>query len=69
MENTLIINSCAKSIEVQGTSIGIRMAYLENQSITTRIESDDADVGRSSIKFMKIDFHEWSRMRSCWRVP
>ena len=58
------MNSCAKSTEVQGTSIGIKMAYLENQLIITRMESDDANVGRSSIKFIEIDFHEWSRMRS-----
>ena len=40
------------------------MACLENQSTITRIESDEADAERGSIKSMKIDSHGWGRMGS-----
>ena len=56
-------------MEVQVISIEMKMAYLENQSITIRIESDKADVGRGSMKFIEIDSHRQDRMGSCWRIP
>ena len=40
------------------------MAYLENQSTTTRMELDEADAERGSMKSMEIDSHRCSRMGS-----
>ena len=68
LKNTLTMKSWARSAKVQVTFIRIKIACLENQSITIGIESEDADVGRGSMKFIEIDSDKQGRMESCWRV-
>ena len=50
LENTLIMNSCARSAEIQVTSVRIKMTCLENQLITIRMKSEDANARRDIIE-------------------
>ena len=64
LENMCIMNSIARSLEVQWMVVGMNMPCLESRSTITRIESQLEDVRRVSMKSIEMEFHRCSRMRS-----
>ena len=69
LENMCMTKMMARSLEVQWIVVGMKMACLDSQSTTTRIESQPEEVGRVSMKSMEIEFHRCSRMGSCFSKP
>ena len=69
LENTCIMNSIARSSEVQWMVVGMNMPCLESQSTITRIESQLEDVGRVSMKSIEMEFHRHSGIGSCFSKP
>ena len=55
LENTCIMNSIARSSEVQWMVVRMNMPCLESQSTITRIELQLEDVGRVSMKSIEMD--------------
>ena len=43
----------------------MKIAYLENQLSTTRIELEDIATERDSMKFIEIDSHRQDSIDSC----
>ena len=69
LENTCIMNSIARSSEVQWMVVGMNMPCLESRSTITRIELQPEDVGRVSMKSIEMEFHGHSGIRSCFSKP
>ena len=48
-------------------SVGMKMHCLERQSMSTKIVVCPEEVGSCLIKSMRIEFHGFDRMKSCFR--
>ena len=57
LENKCIMNSIARSLEVQWMVVRMNMPCLESRSSITRIESQPEDVRRVSMKYIEMEFH------------
>ena len=66
LHNMCIMNSIARSSEVQWMVVGMNMPCLESQSTITRIELQLEDVGRVSMKSIEMEFHGCSGIGSCF---
>ena len=66
LENTCIMNSIARSSEVQRMVVGMNMPCLESRSTITRIESQPEDVRKVSMKSIEMEFHGHSGIGSCF---
>ena len=69
LENTCIMNSIARSLEVQWMVVRMDMPCLESRSTITRIELQPEDVGRVSMKSIEMEFHGRSGIGSCFSKP
>ena len=69
LENMCMMNSIARSSEVQWMVVGMDMPCLESQSTITRIESQPEDVGRVSMKSIEMEFHGCLWIGSCFSKP
>ena len=66
LENMCIMNSIARSLEVQWMVVGMNMPCLESRSTITRIELQLEDVRRISMKSIEMKFHRCSGIGSCF---
>ena len=69
LENMCIMNSIARSSEVQWMVVGMNMPCLESRSTIARIELQPEDVRRVSMKSIEMEFHGCSGIGSCFSKP
>ena len=49
--------------------MGIKIACFVSWSTTTKIVVNPSEGGNCSMKSMEIEFHGFSGIGSCWRLP
>ena len=69
LEKTWSTNSWVSCIEVIVSWVGIKIACLESRSTTTRMAVNPSEGGNCSMKSMEIEFHGFSGIGSCRRLP
>ena len=64
-----MMNSLASSRAMMVLVVGMKMDCFDNRSTTMRIVVEPAEAGSCSMKSIDIEFHSFSGIGSCWRVP
>ena len=59
---TLLKNNLATSSTMQCIEVGMKVAYLENQSTTTMMEPNPSDIGNTEMKFIETLSQGWFRV-------